>query len=75
MFDPQMARSLEWTLATDGAEALDLHFEDVDRPELGPVTDQNKMLFVQVSLSLRLMFKVLFLYTVGILFHLECCIR
>ena len=31
--------------------------------------------YVQVSLSLSLRFKGLLLYTVGVLFHMECCIR
>ena len=30
---------------------------------------------LSLSLSLRLMFKGIFLYTVGILFHVEWCIR
>ena len=46
MYDPQTARSLQWTLATAGVEEFGLHFESVGAPELGPVTDLNKVAFV-----------------------------
>jgi len=51
MFDPQTARSLQWTLATAGVEEFSLHFESVGAPELGPVTDANKTNFVKLKIE------------------------
>lgn len=46
MYDPQTARSLQWILVTEKVEDFGLHFESVDAPNLGPVTDLNKTNFV-----------------------------
>eukprot|EP00602_Paraphysomonas_sp_CaronLab_P011304 CAMPEP_0185039532 /NCGR_PEP_ID=MMETSP1103-20130426/36457_1 /TAXON_ID=36769 /ORGANISM="Paraphysomonas bandaiensis, Strain Caron Lab Isolate" /LENGTH=1230 /DNA_ID=CAMNT_0027578455 /DNA_START=47 /DNA_END=3739 /DNA_ORIENTATION=- len=51
MFDPTMARSLQWALATGNVNDFGLHFESVGAPELGPVTDKNKSLFVKKSIE------------------------
>jgi hypothetical protein len=53
-FDPQNARSCEWTLATEGVQAFGLHFESVGAPELGEVTDANKVDFVKRKIHLNL---------------------
>lgn len=51
MFDPQTARSLQWTLATAGVSDFGLHFESVGAPELGEVTDLNKTAFVRLKIE------------------------
>jgi HECT-domain (ubiquitin-transferase) len=51
MFDPQTARSLQWTLATAGVEEFGMHFESVGEPEKGPVTDTNKAMFVRAKID------------------------
>ncbi len=51
MFDPQTAKSLQWTLATIGVEEFGLHFESVGAPELGHVTDINKAQFVNMKIE------------------------
>jgi hypothetical protein len=51
MFDPQQAKSLQWMLATVGVEEFGLHYESVDAPELGPVTDANKAKFVRMKIE------------------------
>jgi hypothetical protein len=51
MFDPQTARSLQWILATVGVEDFGLHFESVNEPNLGPVTDANKAKFVRLKIN------------------------
>jgi hypothetical protein len=53
-FDPQAARSCEWALATEGMQSFGLHFESVEAPELGDVTDQNKVDFVKRKVHLTL---------------------
>lgn len=35
MYDPQLARSLQWMLATSGIEEFNLHFDSVDEAHLG----------------------------------------
>jgi HECT-domain (ubiquitin-transferase) len=51
MFDPQTARSLQWTLATAGVEEFGMHFESVGEPDKGPVTDTNKAMFVRAKID------------------------
>ena len=51
MFDPQTARSLQWTLATAGVEEFGMHFESVGEPEKGHVTDSNKAAFVRAKID------------------------
>ncbi len=51
MFDPQTAKSLQWTLATVGVEEFGLHFESVGAPALGAVTDSNKSKFVRMKID------------------------
>jgi HECT-domain (ubiquitin-transferase) len=51
MFDPQTARSLQWTLATAGVEEFGIHFESVGEPEKGHVTDSNKAAFVRAKID------------------------
>lgn len=51
VFDPETARSLQWTLATIGVEEFDLNFESVDAPSLGAVTDSNKATFVSMKID------------------------
>jgi serine/threonine protein kinase len=53
-FDPQAARSCEWTLATEGVQDFGLHFDSVNAPELGDVTDKNKSDFVRRKIQLSL---------------------
>ena len=51
MFDPQTARSLQWTLATIGVEEFGIHFESVGEPEHGVVNDGNKSKFVRSKIE------------------------
>ena len=51
MFDPQTARSLQWTLATAGVEEFGMHFESVGEPEKGIVNDSNKAAFVRAKID------------------------
>ena len=51
MFDPQTARSLQWTLATAGVEDFGIHFESVGEPDKGHVTDSNKAAFVRAKID------------------------
>lgn len=51
LFDPQAAKSLQWLLTTVGVEDLAMHFEEVDRPDLGPVNDTNKATFVRMKVN------------------------
>jgi hypothetical protein len=50
-FDPPTARSLQWMLATVGVDQFGMHFDTVDCPELGPVTDSNKSKFVRLKIE------------------------
>jgi hypothetical protein len=50
-FDPATARSLQWMLATVGVDEFGMHFEAVDCPELGAVTDANKAKFVRLKID------------------------
>jgi hypothetical protein len=51
LFDPLAAKSLQWLLTTVGVEDLAMHFEEVDRPDLGIVTDSNKATFVRMKVD------------------------
>lgn len=51
MYDPQTARSLQWTLATAGVEQFGMHFESVGEPDKGPVNDTNKAMFVRAKIE------------------------
>lgn len=51
IYDPETARSLQWTLATIGVEEFGLHFESVGAPELGIVNDLNKSKFVMMKID------------------------
>lgn len=51
IYDPQTARSLQWTLATVGVEDVGLNFESVGMPDLGPVDDTNKATFVMMKIN------------------------
>jgi hypothetical protein len=49
LFDSQSTKSLQWLLTTMGVEELGLHYEEVDKPELGAVTDSNKANYVKLK--------------------------
>ena len=51
MFDSQTAKSLEWILATQNVDEVELHFESVNSPELGVVTDLNKSKFIRMTID------------------------
>ena len=51
MFDPQLAKSLQWTLSTQGVEEFGLNFESVGAPDLGIVTDANKTKFIRMKIE------------------------
>lgn len=51
LYDAQAAKSLQWLLTTVGVEELGLHFEEVDDPDRGPVTDANKAQYVRMKVQ------------------------
>jgi serine/threonine protein kinase/N-acetylneuraminic acid mutarotase len=54
LFDPQAAKSCEWILATENVDTFELHFESVNRPDLGNVNDSNKVDFVKMKIMMDL---------------------
>lgn len=51
MYDPQSARSMQWTLATVGVEEHGMHFDAVGEPSKGYVNDGNKVSFVRAKIE------------------------
>jgi hypothetical protein len=52
MFDPQTARSLQWTLATIGVEEFGIQFDaNSDESDMNIVNDSNKAKFVRAKID------------------------